>query len=84
MKDQFSSIARHTHRWKFQAGTTEIALGVILLSAGLALLLPRTPTFYLSLFILGIVVSGLLTEYLQRRYIFPRICYIEYRIRPRK
>lgn len=84
MNDQLSTLARHTHRWKVQAGTTEIALGIILLSAGLALLLPRTPTFYLSLFLLGIVVSGLLTEYLQRRYIFPRIGYVEYRIRPRK
>ena len=84
MNDQISNLARNSSRWKFQAGTTEIALGVILLSAGLALLLPRTPTFYLSLFMLGIMTSGLLIEYLQRRYIFPRIGYVEYRIRPRK
>lgn len=84
MKDQFSSIARRTHRWKFAAGTTELMLGGIFFWAGLALLLPRTPTFYLGLFMIGIVLSGFLVEYLQRRYIYPRIGYIEYRVRPRK
>jgi hypothetical protein len=84
MKDQFSMVTQRTHRWKFEAGTTEIALGVIFFSAGLALLMPRTPTFYLGLFLVGIVISGFLVDHLQRRYIYPRIGYVEYRIRPRR
>ncbi len=84
MKDQIATVVSRTRRWKFEAGTTEIALGVIFSSAGAALLLPKSPTFYLSIFIIGIVLAGLLVEYLQHRYIFPRIGYIEYRIGPRK
>ncbi len=84
MKDEISGIARRTRRWKFAAGTTELMVGGIFFWAGLALLLPRQPTFYLGLFMVGIVLSGFMIDYLQRRYIYPRIGYVEYRVGPRK
>lgn len=84
MTDELSGIARRTNRWKFTAGTTELMLGGVFFWAGLALLLPRKPTFYIGLFVIGIVLSGFLINYLQNRFIYPRIGYVEYRLRPRK
>ncbi len=83
MTDQLSGITRRTKSWKFIAGTTELMLGGVFFWAGLALLLPRKPTFYIGLFVFGIVLSGFLVNFLQHRFIYPRIGYIEYRLRPR-
>jgi hypothetical protein len=79
MKDQLSQVAGRVRRWKFEAGMTELALGGLLLSASLALLLPRTPTFGLVIFVPGTLLTGALVEYLQRCYVYPRIGYVEYR-----
>jgi hypothetical protein len=84
MTDELSGIARRTNRWKFTAGTTELMLGGVFFWAGLALLLPRKPTFNIGLLVIGIVLSGFLINYLQNRFIYPRIGYLEYRLRPRK
>jgi hypothetical protein len=78
MKDQFSQVAQRTRRWKFDAGTTELIIGGMLFSGGLALALPRTPTFALVIFLPGIFLIGTLEQYLERRYVYPRIGYVEY------
>ena len=83
MTEELSGIARRTNRWKFAAGTTELMLGGVFFWAGLAILLPRKPTFYIWLFVIGIMLSGFLVNYLQHRFIYPRIGYLEYRLRPR-
>jgi MFS family permease len=79
MKDPFSPIAQRTRRWKFETGTTELVLGGLLCSAALSLLLPRTPTFALVIFVPGIMLTGWLVDHLQHRYIYSRIGYVEYR-----
>ncbi len=79
MKDPFPSIMQRTRRWKFEAGTTELILGGIFFSGGLALALPRTPTFALVIFVPGICLIGALVQYLERRFVYPRIGYVEYR-----
>jgi hypothetical protein len=79
MNDDISAVARRTRRWKFEAGTTEIILGGLFFWAGLALLVPRTPMFSLVIFVPGLILTGTLTDHLQRRYIIPRIGYVEYR-----
>lgn len=83
MKDQLSPIMQRTRRWKFEAGTTELILGGIFFWAGSALLLPlllrRPPTFMLIVFIAGLFFTGILVQYLERRYVYPRIGYVEYR-----
>ena len=88
MKDQFSPIMQRTRRWKFEAGTTELILGGVFFWAGIAILLPlllhRSPMFVLNVFVLGLFFTGILVEYLQRRYINPRLGYVEYRENTRK
>lgn len=79
MKDHLSRIPGRVRRWKFEAGTTELMLGGMLFSGGLALVLPPTPLFSLVIFIPGVFLAGALTDSLQRRYVYPRIGYVEYR-----
>lgn len=79
MKDQFSRISGRVRRWKFEAGVTELMLGGIFFSGGLALALPRTPTLALVIFVPGICLTGALVQFLERRYVYPRIGYVEYR-----
>jgi len=79
MKDQFTPVMQRTRRWKFEAGTTELVLGGILFSGGLSLAVPRTHTFALVIFLPGIFLVGTLVQYLERRYVYPRIGYVEYR-----
>lgn len=79
MKNPLSRIPGRVRRWKFEAGTTELMLGGMLFSGGLALALPRTPVFSLVVFIPGVFLAGALTDFLQRCYVYPRIGYVEYR-----
>jgi hypothetical protein len=84
MTDQLSRAAGRARRWKFEAGTTELALGGLLLSAALALLLPRMPIFALTIFVPGTLLTGALVTFLERRYVTPRIGYLEYRENTRR
>jgi hypothetical protein len=79
MRNQLSGAAGRARRWKFEAGMTELALGGLLLSAALALLLPHTPMFALVIFVPGTLLTGIIVDLLERRYVYPRIGYVEYR-----
>jgi hypothetical protein len=79
MKEPLSAIASRARRWRFEAGTTEMAAGGIFISVGLALLVPPTPSWVPTVFIPGILLTGAVVEGLQRRCVYPRIGYLEFR-----
>ncbi|MEZ0395315.1 MAG: hypothetical protein ABWK53_02600 [Anaerolineales bacterium] len=78
MKDQFSHLARRTRRWKFADGTTELLLGGFMLWGGLAFNAP-SPLLTSILVLVGMVVIVLGVEALQRKYVYPRAGYVEFR-----
>lgn len=78
MKDRFSHVTRRTRRRKFADGTTELSLGGFMLWGGLAFNAP-SPLLTGILVLVGMVVIALGVDALQRKYVYPRAGYVEFR-----
>ncbi|MBN2386904.1 MAG: hypothetical protein JXB85_07780 [Anaerolineales bacterium] len=78
MKDQFSQVAHRTRRYKFADGTTELMLGGITFWGGISFNAP-SPLLTGILAILGAIIVTVAVESLQRKYVYPRAGYVEYR-----
>jgi hypothetical protein len=83
MKDQFTPIMRRTRRWKFEGGTTELMLGGIFFWAAMYFLLQLLPAIspatIFSIVLCGLVGTMIVPAFMQRRYVFPRSGYVEYK-----
>jgi hypothetical protein len=78
MKDQFSDVARRTRRYKFASGTTELMLGGFLFWGGISFL-AKSQAVTAIVFILGVILIARGVEALQRKYVYPRAGYVQFR-----
>ena len=78
MKDQFSQVARRTRRYKFANGTTELMLGGLIFWGGVSFM-AKSQVVTAILFIVGILLIATGVDALQRKYVYPRAGYVEFR-----